>query len=142
MRYKPVPPAPESLDAVARARDSLPASLDPDVDCCARVMDAVDVDRAGAADWLVFLTALGLLRESGGKYAQTNARVDRDALAAALLENVYGARELADALGEEDEVTAGTVVSRVSARRNRERVERLFDWFCLFGVVARNDDGY
>lgn len=137
MRYKPVPPAPASLDAVARARDSLPERVDPGVDCCARVMDAVDVDRETAADWLVFLAALDLLQECDAKYARKESDVEASALADALLANVYGAREL-DALLESGGLTTPEeAAASVRALRDEARTARLLDWFCLLGLAER-----
>ncbi|GGL50589.1 hypothetical protein GCM10009039_06000 [Halocalculus aciditolerans] len=141
MRYKPVPPAPDSPDVVSRARDSLPESVDPDVDCCARVMDAVGVDRGTAADWLVFLAALGLLDERDGTYAQSAAAVERGALADAFVERVYGARELVDVL-DDDPRTVEDIASRASVLRDAERVARLLAWCQLLGLAERADGGY
>ncbi|MFB6138638.1 MAG: hypothetical protein ABEJ42_09950 [Halobacteriaceae archaeon] len=98
MRFKPVPPAPAALDAVAAARDAVPLVPAPEADCCARVGDALDCERDVARQWLTFLRALGLVREAERGFVRTDATVERDALAAAFRERVHGASEVLAAL--------------------------------------------
>lgn len=65
MRLKPVPEPPDSLDdlrAFQRAVPLVPGSTD---DCCARLRERRGLsDRQTANDWLAFLRALGLARET------------------------------------------------------------------------------
>lgn len=156
MQRKPVPPAPDSLDAAAAVRETLPLVPQPEDDCCRRVTARTDVDDRGTASaWLVFLAALGLATESEGTYARTTGDRDRAALAAAFRSNVFLARETVGALGD-DFRSADDVFEAVSDRVPRwerskrenweafwtERVRRRLDWAVLLGLAVRDGDGY
>jgi len=148
VRWRPVPPVPpeNGPETLRDLRAALPPAFDPDADCCALLLDAGDArfvpDRDAAGDWLVFLRALGLARERDGHFARTRAPVEADALAEAFVANVYGAREVGDAL-REGPSDATAVAERVDARvGDRERVERLLDWAVQFGLAARDGEQY
>jgi hypothetical protein len=74
MRFKPVPPAPESLDAVAAVQRAVPLVPGSEADCCARVLDRTHVtERDDARTWLTFLRALELVRETDGEFVRERA---------------------------------------------------------------------
>jgi hypothetical protein len=158
MQRKPVPPAPPSLAAVAGVVDAVPLVPKPEGDCCRRLVDRAGVaDRGVASSWLVFLAALGVLDDDESGYAQGGdvSLDDTDALAARFRENVFLAAETVDALGD-DPRTPATVFEVVRERVPRwerakrdnwpefwtGRVERRLGWAVLFGLAAREDDGY
>jgi hypothetical protein len=157
MRFKLVPQAPESVAVVADAQRAVPLVPGTEADCCARLMRRLDLpSRDVARTWLTFLRALGLAAERESGFVRLPHEPTRSSLATALLDGVYGARELVDALGAEP-TTADAVFERFEPRipeweRHkdpsgwretwRERVDRLLDWLVLVGVVERRDDGY
>ena len=163
MQRKPVPPAPESLDALEAVRGAVPLVPQPEDDCCQRVVSRTDVpDRGTASAWLVFLAALGLATETDGTYARTTTGADldapdsgRDELAEAFESGVFLAADVVDALGD-DPQSPEDVFEQVRERVPRwerakrenweafwtERVERRLDWAVLFGLAERTQDGF
>lgn len=155
MRLKPVPPVPDSLDALRDVQRAVPLVPGTEEDCCARIVARTSVaDRDDASDWLSFLRALGLARETDSGFVREQAEPGRETLAERFRTNVYGAREIRDVLGD-DALSADAVFERFDAvprwERSRnpdwkstwyERVERLLDWSVLLGLAARTEDGY
>lgn len=170
MRVKPVPAPPEAVDRPFEIRDALPLVPEPEESCCDRLVRRTSVDDAESArDWLTFLRGLGLVAEGPTGYRRTregdDGGTERDSpgsrtpsgdLGDALLEGVYGAREVRTLLEEsEDSLTADEAFERFEAvprwerHRNpewetvwRERVGRLLEWLVLVGRAKREGDGY
>lgn len=157
MQYKVVPPASDSVGTLETARRAVPLVPRSEDDCCARVMDRAGVPaRDEAKEWLTFMRALGLVEEAERGYHRTRDPIDPERLAAAFRERVYGAEDLLDVLDAEEPVSAGEAFERfVDAvpawerqrhadweRVWRERVGRLLDWAVLFGLAAREGEGY
>jgi hypothetical protein len=157
VQFKVVPPAPDSLEALETARRAVPLVPRSETDCCARVMDRAGVPaRDEAKEWLTFMRALGLVAGAERGYHRTREPVERDRLAAAFHERVYGAADLMDALDPEEPVTPEEAFERFAdsvpnweRRRHadpervwRERVRRLLDWAVLFGLAGRTERGY
>jgi hypothetical protein len=157
MRYKIVP-APASYDLLVAARDAVPLVPGSLEDCCARIRDRTEVgSRDAAREWLTFLQALGLAAETTRGFHRVRDGPDRESLADAYLDSVFGAREARDALaGAGRPLTAGEVFDRIRDtvprwerdRRAdwtaewRRRTERLLDWGVVFGLAAVRTDGY
>lgn len=163
VRFKIVPPVPDSLDALAAVRGAVPRVPRPEEDCCARVVGAgVTGARDEASEWLTFARALGLVAESDRGYRRAAAfdpddPGDRATLRERFRERVYAAEELLSVLAAAEEPVAPDAAfdrlrDRVPAweRRHhgdaeavwRERVERLLGWATLLGLAARVDGGY
>jgi hypothetical protein len=169
VRRKPVPPVPDDVDRVAAVRAAVPLVPGPEEDCCARLLDRAGVGgRDEARRWLAFLVALGVVEETDGQYVRGPEVPDREALARALHDRVYGARELLAALpaaGEGGAARTATGADPVTAaeafdafrghvprwerdrevdweRRWRDRVERLLGWAVLLDLAERVDGGY
>lgn len=158
MRAKRVPPAPASAagERLRTARAALARVPDPEADCCARVSEAIDVDRRTARDWLTLLRALGLVERTAGEYRRTEAEVDDAALRERFVAEVYGAREVVAALdgpGGARRPAAAVVdaVPQPTWERHRHaepaaawtrHVERLLDWLAALGAVERSEEGY
>ncbi len=160
-RFKPVPPAPDDLAAVAAAREAVPLVPGTEIDCCGRIQSALGLAaRDDARTWLTFLRALGLVRETDAGFVRVREgdAGDGDALAAAFRERVFGAREVLAALDDADgPLSADGAFERVRGmvpewerRRDpagwedrwRERVRRLLAWAALLGLAERIDGGY
>jgi len=165
VRYKVVP-EPRSLESLASVRRAIPLVPDSVDDCCARVQSETVVDaRDDARDWISFAEALELVERTDRGYRRVretgtvtdDGSLDPAALAGPFRENVFGAREVLDAVGTADgSTTVADVFDRVRDRvpeweRNRdpdweatwrERVRRLLEWGVLFGLVEPSDDGY
>lgn len=170
MRVKPVPAPPSAVDRLLDIRDALPLVPEPEESCCERLVSRANVEDAETArDWLTFLRGLGLAAEGSSGYyrmreepddvterSSTGRRIPSADLDRALIEGVYGAREVHAILeGAEDPLTADEVFERFEAvprwerRRNpdweevwRERVGRLLGWLTLIGRAERVEGGY
>lgn len=155
MRVKPVPAPPETAGRPLEIRDALPLVPEPEESCCERLVRRADVaDAESARDWLTFLRGLGLAAENASGYHRT--QVGPDDLGEALLEGVYGAREIRAILEEaEGPLTIDEVFERFEAvphwerHRNpdweaiwRERIERLLGWLALLGLADRRGETY
>ena len=160
LRTKRLPPAPEpgptARETVEAARDAVGRVPDSEADCCARVSEAVDVDRRAARDWLTLLRALGLVERSAGEYRRTEDDVDGSILRRRVLTAVYGAREVFDALpGPDGEARSAAAVVDAVRQPTWEHhrhvdpgaawarhVERLLDWLAAVGAVEQGSEGY
>jgi hypothetical protein len=158
VRFKVVPPAPDSLAALEAVHGAVPLVPDDEESCCARlVADAAVPSQDEAREWLTFLRALGLAEEGQRGFSRVRTDADRETLAAAFRENVYVAAEALEVLAAADDpVAAETVFERLRDRvpaweRQRdaewrevwsERVERVLDWAVVFGLAERADGGY
>ena len=156
MRVKLVPPSPEELDTVAAAQRAVPLVPSPEADCCALLVERIDVgSRDVAATWLTFLRGLGLVRETERGFVRTREDPTRAAIAAGLEDGVLGARELLDALttdptsvDEAFEVVRKRVPRWERVKDHawestwRTRTERLLGWLVLAGQAERVGDEY
>ena len=155
MRFKPVPPAPETFEYVTRVQQAVPLVPGTEDDCCARLVDRLDLpDRDAARTWLTFLRALELAEETPSGYRRTDVEPTVGGCRAALLDRVFAADAVRDALASEGPLTAGAAFGAVRERvptweRHRdtewtavwrERVERLLDWLVLLDAAERGGD--
>ena len=154
MRFKPVPPAPETFGYVERVQRAVPLVPGTEDDCCARLVDRLDLpDRDAARTWLTFLRALELAEETPSGYRRTGAEPTVADCRAALLDRVFAADAVHDALASEGSITVDAAFEAVRERvptweRHRdtewtavwrERVERLLDWLVLLDAAERID---
>jgi hypothetical protein len=159
MKLKPVPAAPDGLDALADVQRAVPLVPGSEEDCCARVLDRTHVgERDEARTWLTFLRALDLARETDAGFVRERGEPEQQALAEAFRAQVFAADDVLDALADADgPLTADEVFERVEPtvptwerEKNpggwrdtwRERVRRLLDWAVLLGLAEREDGGY
>lgn len=156
MRYK-VAPEPADADRLFAVQDALALVPGRVEDCCARIRDRTDVPtRERARDWLTFLTALGLARETDRGFHRVREDPDREDLAEAYMANVYLARELQDALATAGPLPAADAfeavrgsVPRWERDRNpdweaewRSHVEVLLAWGVVLGPFAEREGRY
>lgn len=153
MRVKAVPEPPESLETVEAARRAVPLVPGTEDDCCARIMDRIDLGaRDEARVWLTFLRGLDLVREGPNGFVRTRASID---LSSSFQEGIYGAAELIEFLDDtEKPVSEATAMAQVRIpeweRRRyqdpesawRKRVRSILEWLVLLGEARRTDDGY
>jgi len=153
MRLKPVPEPPDSLDdlrAFQRAVPLVPGSTD---DCCARLRDRQGLpDRQTANDWLAFLRALGLARETPRGFVRVDAEPTPERVREGLREGVLLVPEALDALrnaSPADPLTPDALfaATRESVPRHdrardpdweatwRERADRLLRWLALVDLA-------
>ncbi len=164
MRYKACPEPVDDIEGLLAIAAAVPEEADAEASCCARLVESTDLDDEDeAADWLVFLRALGLAEETdGGSYRRSPTVPAADRLAGSFRERVYLADEVLDALeGVDGPVDAGGVLEHVRAtlpeRRwppgtgtagldadeaARERLRRLLAWAVVLGLATRVDGGY
>ncbi|WP_251341574.1 hypothetical protein [Haloplanus halophilus] len=156
MKFKPVPPAPETFAFVSRAQAAVPLVPGAEDDCCARLLDRLDLpDRDAARTWLTFLRALELAEETSSGFRRTDTEATVAGCRAALLDRVFAAEAVHDALGG-DPLTAAeafaTVRESVPAWERhanpsrwesvwRERVADLLSWLVLLDAAERVDGG-
>ena len=157
MRYKVIPgPVDEDLlQAVSEAVPLVPGSVE---DCCTRIRDRTALSsREEAREWLTFCQALGLVVETDRGYHRVRDPPEREALAAAFAEGVFGAREAFEAVdsaeGALDTTEVFEAVSGVVPRWERDRdpdweaewrgrVQRLLEWSVVFGHLERTGERY
>lgn len=158
VQIKIVPEAPGGLDVLDEARRAVPLVARTEEDCCARLMDRIDLDgRDAAREWLTFLRALGLVEVGERGFSRTDRDLDRTSLAEAFRGRIYAVEDVLTALEESSSpLDPSAVFDRVRNRvppweRNRhadwadvwtERVRRILDWAVLFGLAQRRDGGY
>ena len=159
MRFKVVPPAPDSLDRVGTVHGAVPIVPDGEESCCRRLMRDADVpSQDEAKEWLTFCRALGLAEEGSRGYARVrDVDTDGDALAVRFRENVYAVEETLAVLADADgPLSTADVFDRLRdrvpawerarstdwAERWRERVDRILAWCVLFGLAEERDGGY
>lgn len=158
MKFKVVPPAPDSLDKLESIWQAVPVVPDAEESCCARLMRDADVPAQDTAkEWLTFCRALGLAEEGLRGYSRVRGEFDPGTLAERFHENVYAADEALAVLANADgPLTAGTVfdylreqVPAWERQRSadptetwRERVERILEWAVLFGLAEREAGSY
>ena len=158
MKFKLVPDPPADLSAVADAQRAVPLVPGTEDDCCRRLMDRVGFEtRDVARTWLTFLRALELAEETESGFARTRRDPDRDAMATAFQERVYGVDRLLDRLAtggplSPDEAFEGFREEIPTWERHkdpsrveevwRERVASMLGWATLLGLAERTDEGY
>lgn len=156
MRYKVVP-EPLGLDVLDAAHGAMPLVPDSVEDCCIRLVDRTAIpSRDAAREWVTFLQALDLVRETPRGYERRRTPVERDVLAETFGERVFGAAELLDALDGAGGLTVDEAFDSLRPaipewERDRhtdwesewrERVRRLLEWAVAFGLVRATDDRY
>jgi hypothetical protein len=159
VKFKLVPPAPETLDFVRQAQQAVPLVPGSEDDCCARLMARTGLPaRDDARTWLTFLRALELATETDSGFRRLPREPTPDHLRDALTRRVFGAEELlAAGRDAEGPITAAAAFARLRERvpqwehyKNptewediwRARTGDLLDWLVLLDVAAETDDGY
>lgn len=158
MRYKVVPPAPDSLARVETVWRAVPIVPDPEDSCCRRLMADADVASQDAAkEWLTFCRALGLAEEGPRGYSRVRDGYTPEEFPDRFREGVYAAAETLAVLEDADgPLDGGEVFDRLRDRvpaweraRStdwadtwRERVGRLLEWSVLFDLAQSVDGGY
>lgn len=157
-RFKPVPPAPESLDRLHEARAAVPLVPSDSEDCCTRVVRALGLaDRGAGETWLVFLRALSLVEAGDRGYHRTREDVETAELGGRFRDRVVGADDVLSAVEDADEpLGVDRIFERVretvpswEQRRHddweavwHERTARLLGWAVLFELLVETDDAY
>jgi hypothetical protein len=158
VKFKLVPAAPDEFAFVERAQRAVPLVPGAEDDCCARLMDRLDLpSRDVARTWLTFLRALELAAETPSGFRRTDVDPTVEGCRAALLDRVFAADAVRDALDADprtvDEVfgTLRETVPVWERHKNpsrwesvwRDRVGDLLSWLVLLDAAARvdGDDG-
>ncbi len=155
MRYKVVPES-RSVEFLREVQAALPLVPGTVEDCCSRIRDRTDLQsRDEAREYLTFAQALGLAAEDGRGFHRTREDPPEEELAERFLSNVFGAREVLEAVDETPNTVEATydeireLVPRWERDRHSDweakwqgRTERLLEWAAEFGLVERSADGY
>ncbi|MDZ5811012.1 hypothetical protein U4E84_06605 [Halorubrum sp. AD140] len=149
MRLKPVPEPPAALDDLRELQRAVPLVPGSTDDCCARLRDRCGLpNRRVANDWLAFLRALGLARETPRGFVRTEADPTPTRVREGLREGVLLVPEALAALRAAttaDPLTADALFesTRESVPRHdrardldweatwRDRADRLLRWLAL-----------
>ena len=156
MKLKAVP-EPRGIEFLDEAQRALPLVPGSENDCCARLLDRTDLAaRDDAREWITFLRALGLAAETDSGYRRLRRDPNREELATAFREGVFGADTLLDSLPDDEQLDETEAFEGFRShipnwerhRRPdwedhwRERVRLLLGWLVLFDLAERVDDGY
>jgi hypothetical protein len=154
MRYKVVPPV-RDVSFLRDVADAVPLVPGREDDCCTRIRDRTGVPaRNDAREWLTFCQALGLVAETERGYHRVQEEPDGEALATAYREQIFGAREVLQAVSERGGATPAMTFDAIrdevpqweQARDDdwaatwRERTGRLLGWAAVFDLVERDGD--
>lgn len=159
MRFKLLPEAPATLEAVREAQQAIPLVPGTESDCCARLQRRCGFpSRDVARTWLTFLRALALAEETPSGFRRRREDPTPDHLREAFLENVFLADDVLRKLVDSDgPVTADEVFPDVREdvptwehHKNpdtwqdiwRDRIAEQLAWFELLGLADRVADGY
>jgi hypothetical protein len=157
VKFKPVPPAPDEFDDVGRVQRAVPLVPGTEDDCCARLVDRLDLpSRDDARTWLTFLRALELAEETPSGYRRTDAEPTVVGCREAFLDRVFAAEVVHETLATAGPLAPAEAFERVRERvpaweRHRdtewadtwrERVGRLLDWLVLLDAAERMDSTY
>lgn len=158
MRFKAIPPAPDSLDVLEDTWRAVPLVPEAEGTCCERIatrLDRVDLDEARR--WLALLRALDLVEKGAIGYVRVRPYPDEDTLKERYRTRVFGVEELVDHLEDVQETDAEGAFAALEdhvppweRHRNpntwettwRDRVTDLLDWGVLFGQFTREGDSY
>lgn len=132
---------------------AVPVSPDDTDDCCQRLIDRTTVDtRTHASEWLVFLTALGCVQESGDGYYRTEFEPDDQTLRDGFTSRLFGVDQVLTVLDTADEALSVDAVITALPERTRQRISRttdlreyiarLLDWGVTFDVFERHQHRY
>jgi len=158
VRLKPLPPAPEDLEAVVAAQRAVPLVPGSENDCCARLMRRRGFEsRDVARTWLTFLRALELAEETDSGFKRADREPTPENVRESFLGRVFGATEALETLRRAEE----PLPSERAFERLREtvpgwerhkqrgwetaweaRVGDLLDWLVLLELAERTEDGY
>jgi hypothetical protein len=159
VKFKLVPPAPDSLDFVRQAQQAVPLVPGSEDDCCARLLRRTGLPaRDDARTWLTFLRALELATETDSGFKRLSQEPTTDLLQDAFVRRVFGAEELLATLRDADRpITTEEAFARLRERvpqwehyKNptewediwRERTGDLLDWLVLLDAAEETDEGY
>ncbi|MFC5366889.1 hypothetical protein [Salinirubrum litoreum] len=159
MKFKLVPPAPDSLDFVRQAQQAVPLVPGSEDDCCARLLRRTGLPaRDDARTWLTFLRALELATETDAGFKRLSQEPTPEQLRDAFVRRVFGVEELLATLREaEDPITTEEAFARLRERvpqwehyKNptewkdiwQERTGDLLDWLVLLNAAVETDEGY
>lgn len=158
MRLKPVPEPPETLGELREYQRAVPLVPGSTDDCCARLRDRRDLpNRHVANDWLAFLRALGLVRETSRGFVRTDREPTPERVRGGLRNGVLlvpetiaalRAASVADPLTADGlfETTRDRVPRHDRARDPdweaswRGRADRLLRWLVLVDIAERVDE--
>ncbi|WP_280587682.1 hypothetical protein [Halorubrum sp. Boch-26] len=153
MRLKPVPEPPAALDDLRELQRAVPLVPGSTDDCCARLRDRCGLsDRRVANDWLAFLRALELVRETSRGFVRADAEPTPELVREGLTEGVLHAPEAIAALraaAPEAPLTPDALfeATRDSVPRHdrardpeweatwRDRAARLLEWLALVDLA-------
>ncbi|WP_435073039.1 hypothetical protein [Halorubrum sp. HHNYT27] len=157
MRLKPVPAPPAAVDDLRELQRAVPLVPGSTDDCCARLRDRCDLpDRRTANDWLAFLRALGLVRETSRGFVRTDAEPTPELVREGLREGVLLVPETLAALRAATPTDPLTPAGLFEATREsvprhdrardpeweatwRARAARLLEWLALVDLAERVD---
>jgi hypothetical protein len=153
VKFKPVPDPPAEFAFVERAQRAVPLVPGDEDDCCARLLGRLDLhSRDVARTWLTFLRALELAEETPSGYRRTDVEPTVPGCRAALLDRVFAAAAVRDALDPNEPRSAADVFAAVretvpawERHKNpsrwesvwRDRVADRLGWLALLAAAER-----
>ncbi len=160
-KWVPAPPPTQkteaTLTAVRAAQRAIPLIPKREAVCLQRLQsrarEAGIENEDDARQWLLFLRSVGLISKTPSGYRRTRSEPDATQLFENLCEQIYGARELQDALQATDKPLASSAAWNRAAvtmptwerhhhgsrweEIHQQRGHRLCEWFVLLGGATQ-----
>lgn len=132
---------------------AVPLSPDDTDDCCQRLCDRASVEtRDHAREWLVFLTALGCVHNSGDGYYREEPEPDEKTSRDAFTNRLLGVEDVLAVLDStETALSVDNVLAELSTDtrqriertvETREYVARLLEWGVVLGSIEKRQGRY
>lgn len=158
MRFKAVPPPPETLDGLEAAWKAIPLVPEGEAGCCQRLASRIErVDLDEARQWVAMMRALDIVERTETGYVRVRPLPEATVLGTRFRENVFGVDEIISHLAESGPASPEDCFEAIEEvipqwERNRNpgtwrtvwarRVQYVLDWGVLFGNFAQDQAGY
>lgn len=141
------------MSDIEAVRQAVPLSPDETDDCCQRLCDRTPVEtRTEASEWLVFLTALGCVHDSGDGYYRDDSELDTQSIREAFCNRLFGVDKVRHTLDSAPKPLSPEEILEELPESTRQRIERttaqseyitrLLNWGVTLGAIQKQQHTY